>query len=109
MAEKVIIEDEGNAGLDKRIAELEEANARLEASTAEMHLTVSRSNEVMTVLRRELDVELKNYELLRLGNTRLLNERNEARSQVTVIWSQNWRRQRPALLRTPPRWRQGLQ
>jgi chromosome segregation ATPase len=85
MAKKVITGDEGNMVLQKRIAELKEANTRLDGSNAVMHLTVSRSSEAVSTLRRELDVELENYELLRLGNTHLLNERNEARSQVTDL------------------------
>jgi hypothetical protein len=67
--QKVMIGDESNAMLQKHIAELEEANAWLDTSNAEMHLTISQSSEAITMLRRELDVELENYELLRLGNT----------------------------------------
>jgi hypothetical protein len=44
----------------------------------EMGLTVSRSGDAVTVLHRELDAEIENYELLRLVNTCFLNERNEA-------------------------------
>jgi hypothetical protein len=44
-----------------------------------MQLTISRSKEVVTVLRRELDEELENYEPLRLDNASLLDESNEAR------------------------------
>jgi hypothetical protein len=50
MAKKALTEDEGNTVLQKQISELEEANTQLEASNAEMDLTISRSSEVVIVL-----------------------------------------------------------
>jgi hypothetical protein len=65
MAEKIIREDEGSAALQKRVAEPEEVNAQLKASNVEMQLTVDRSGKAVTLLRRQLDEELENYDLLR--------------------------------------------
>jgi predicted RNase H-like nuclease (RuvC/YqgF family) len=70
--------------LQRHVAELEKANTQLEASNAEMQLTPSRSREAVTMLRRELDAELENYELLRVGNSRLLDE---VRGQVADLES----------------------
>jgi hypothetical protein len=42
----------------------------------EMQKTIDSSSEAMTLLRRELDDELENYELLKIGNDSLLEERN---------------------------------
>jgi hypothetical protein len=50
MTKKVIIEDKSDVMLQKCVTELEEVNMRLEASNVEMHLTVSRSSEVVTTL-----------------------------------------------------------
>jgi hypothetical protein len=88
MAEKIRTEDGGGVALQKRLAELEEANTQMEASNADMQLTVSHSGEAVTVLRHELDAELENYELLRFDNTSLLDERNEARGQVANLESE---------------------
>jgi hypothetical protein len=90
MAEKALTENDAKALLQKRIAELEEANTRLEESNAEMRLTTSHSGDAVTVVRRELDEEIENYKRLSLMNTRLANEHNEARrTTVTAIWREN--------------------
>jgi hypothetical protein len=53
--------------LQKRVAELEEVNAWLKASNAEMQLTVTHSGEAITLLQHQLDEELENHELLDSG------------------------------------------
>jgi hypothetical protein len=85
MAEKALTEGEGNTALQKRIAELEERKTQLEASNAEMCLTIDRSNEFVTARRHELDAGIEDYELLRASNARLLNECNEAQGLVTNL------------------------
>jgi hypothetical protein len=62
----------------KRVTELEEANAQLKASNAEMQQTIDISSKAVALLRCELDEEIENYELLRIGNESLLDERNKA-------------------------------
>jgi hypothetical protein len=51
-------------------------NARLKASEAEMQKTIDNSSEVITLMRRELNEEIDNYDLLKSGNDTLLEERN---------------------------------
>jgi ABC-type arginine transport system ATPase subunit len=93
VVETIILEDEGSVELQKRVVELEEMNVQLEVSNAEMELTVSRSSEAITLLRRQLDEQLENYELLRLGNASLLEKRieaqyraNELESELAEVW-----------------------
>jgi ABC-type arginine transport system ATPase subunit len=74
--------------LQKRVVELEEMNVQLEVSNAEMELTVSRSSEAITLLRRQLDEQLENYELLRLGNASLLEKRIEAQYRANELESE---------------------
>jgi hypothetical protein len=78
VAEKIITEDESSEMLWKRVTELEEANAQLKASNAEMQQTIDISSKAVALLRCELDEEIENYELLRIGNESLLDERNKA-------------------------------
>jgi hypothetical protein len=58
MAKKAPAEDEDNALLRKHIAELEEANTRLEESNAEMCLTVGCFGDAVTMVQHELDDEI---------------------------------------------------
>jgi hypothetical protein len=59
------------------LRDIEKASAR----NAEMHLTISRSGEAVTVLRLELDVGIEDYELLRVSNSCLLES-----SSRTPMW-----------------------
>jgi ABC-type arginine transport system ATPase subunit len=88
VVETIILEDEGSVALQKRVVELEEMNVQLEVSNAEMELTVSRSSEAITLLRRQLDEQLENYELLRLGNASLLEKRIEAQYRANELESE---------------------
>jgi uncharacterized membrane-anchored protein YhcB (DUF1043 family) len=88
VAGRIIAEDEGGAMLRRRVAELEEENAQLKASKAEMQKTVDSSSEVVTMLRRELDKEIQIYELLNNGNDSLLEERNNAQYRVANLESE---------------------
>jgi ABC-type arginine transport system ATPase subunit len=88
VVETIILEDEGSVELQKRVVELEEMNVQLEVSNAEMELTVSRSSEAITLLRRQLDEQLENYELLRLGNASLLEKRIEAQYRANELESE---------------------
>jgi hypothetical protein len=73
VAERIITEDKGGAALRECLAELEEANMKLKTSNAEMQKTVDCSSEVVTLLWHELDEEIENYKLLRIGNESLLD------------------------------------
>jgi chromosome segregation ATPase len=72
----------------KRVTELEEANARLNTSNAEIQQTNDSSSEVVTLLRRELDEEIENYELLKNGSDSLLEERNHAQYRAVELESE---------------------
>jgi hypothetical protein len=63
-------------------------NARLKASEAEMQKTIDNSSEVITLMRRELNEEIDNYDLLKSGNDTLLEERNTLWYQVVDLESE---------------------
>jgi hypothetical protein len=107
MAKKIIAEDEGSAALQRRVVELKEANAQLKMSNAEMQQTIDISSEVVTLLRCELDEEIENYELLRIGNESLLAERNDAHYRVADLESELEEVKKSAA-RTLLPWRRGL-
>jgi phosphoribosylaminoimidazole carboxylase (NCAIR synthetase) len=65
-----------------------EANAQLMVSEAKMQKTIDYSSEVVTLLRRELNEEIENYELLKNGNDSLLEERNNVRFRVADLESE---------------------
>jgi hypothetical protein len=76
MAEKTLAEDEANMLLRRRVAEVEEANTRLEETNAELRFELTSSGDAVTMSRRELDEEIEHCRRLRRSNARLLNERN---------------------------------
>jgi hypothetical protein len=85
MAEKALAEDEANTLLWRRVAELEEANAWLEESNAEMCLKVILSGDAVTAVQHELEEKIEHCERLKLVSARLLNACDEARNRVADL------------------------
>jgi hypothetical protein len=87
VAEKIIAEGNSDA-LWERMAELEEENSRIRASTAELQKSVDSSSEAVTSLRQVLEHGINDYELLKKGNQILSAERDAFRDRVAGLASE---------------------
>jgi hypothetical protein len=77
MAEKALADDEANALLRRRVAELEEANARLQSE-------LDTSRNTAALLQLGLDAEAEHGKRLKHCNVCLFNERSELWNCITV-------------------------